>query len=284
MIGNSKKTQMILDKYDIRAKKSFGQNFLIDENILKKIALSANLNQETGVLEIGPGIGALTEVLLTHSQKVLAFEIDWNFIEVLNSELKSFSNFKLLNKDFLKADLASELDYLADCKRIIAVSNLPYYITSPIIIKLLENENGIEEFYFMVQKEVGERLTSEPGTKDYGSLTVLIKYKTEARILFPVSRNSFIPKPNVDSVVIGLRRRKIDLGIKNEANFLKFVQAIFSQRRKTLYNNIMNAYQITRKDIEDIFPKLGVKPDVRSEALNLKQIAQIYISIFEAPK
>jgi 16S rRNA (adenine1518-N6/adenine1519-N6)-dimethyltransferase len=284
MIGNSKKTHLILEKYQIKAKKNFGQNFLVDENILKKIALFANLNQETGVLEIGPGIGALTEVLLTQAKKVLAFEIDRNLIEVLTAELGGFPNFKLLNKDFLKADLVTELAFLADCRRMVAVSNLPYYITSPIIIKLLETENGIDEFYFMVQKEVGERLTSQPGTKDYGSLTVLIKYKTESRILFPVSRNSFLPKPNVDSVVIGMKRRTMDLGIKNEADFLKFVQAIFAQRRKTLANNIYNAYQLSREEIGVVLIGLGIKPDVRSETLSLEQIAQIYINIFEAPK
>jgi 16S rRNA (adenine1518-N6/adenine1519-N6)-dimethyltransferase len=279
-----KRTRRILEKYQLKIHKSFGQNFLIDENILRKIVQESKTDKETGVIEIGPGIGALTEFLLLASKKVLAFEIDENLVKVLGSELAEYDNFKLVNKDFLKVNLQRDLSYLDDCKRVIVVSNLPYYITTPIIFKFLETENRIQEYYFMMQKEVGERLTSNPNSKDYGSLTVLVKYKTETKIVITVSKNSFFPKPNVDSVVLSLKRREIDLGINNEADFQKFIRVSFSQRRKTLVNNIITSYDIKREDLESNLSILGIDHRIRSEALDLLSLAKIYKLIFEAPK
>jgi 16S rRNA (adenine1518-N6/adenine1519-N6)-dimethyltransferase len=283
MIGNIKKTQAILDKYQLKAKKGFGQNFLIDENILKKIVNEAGPDKETGVIEIGPGIGALTELLLESFRKVLAYEIDRNLIAVLQEELKAFNNFKVINQDFLKTDLKQDMNYFDDCKRVIVVSNLPYYITTPIILKFLEEENPIEEFYFMIQKEVGERLVAKKGTKDYGSLSVLMDYRTDARILFQVSRNSFLPRPQVDSVIIRLNKKKLNFGINNEFAFLKFIRNIFSQKRKTLANNLVRAYRLSKERIQEYIKEIDLNENIRSENLSLEQIATLYKNIFEAP-
>ena len=283
MIGNIKNTIRILEKYQLRAKKNFGQNFLVDENILMKIVEAAGPDLETGVLEIGPGIGALTEVLLQNFCKVLAFEIDNNLFSLLEEELKEYKNLKLVNKDFLKVDLEKEFEYFSDCKRVIVVSNLPYYITTQIILRFLEEDYRIEELFFMVQKEVAERLVAEKGTKDYGSLSVLMKYRSDAEILFHVSRNCFLPRPNVDSAVIKLKKRKVDLGIKNENQFLKFIRNIFTQRRKTLVNNLLQTYGFSREKIYELLRDGGINENVRSEALSLEKIAEIYKGIFEAP-
>lgn len=283
MIGNIKNTKSILEKYQLRAKKNFGQNFLVDENILMKIVEAAGPDLETGVLEIGPGIGALTEVLLQNFCKVLAFEIDNNLFSLLEEELKEYKNLKLVNKDFLKVDLEKEFEYFSDCKRVIVVSNLPYYITTQIILRFLEEDYRIEELFFMVQKEVAERLVAEKGTKDYGSLSVLMKYRSDAEILFHVSRNCFLPRPNVDSAVIKLKKRKVDLGIKNENQFLKFIRNIFTQRRKTLVNNLLQTYGFSREKIYELLRDVGINENVRSEALSLEKIAEIYKGIFEAP-
>lgn len=283
MLGNIKRTKALLDKYQLHAKKNFGQNFLVDENILKKIVQEAGPDFETGVIEIGPGIGALTEVLLQNFRKVLAFEIDKNLVTVLKEEFKDVKNFKLVNQDFLKADLNKELEYLSDCKKIKVVSNLPYYVTTQIIIRLLETENDIEEFYFMVQKEVGERMIATEGGKEYGALSILIRFRCESEILFPVSRNSFFPKPNVDSVIIKLKKRKLDLGIKDESQFLRFIRNIFSQRRKTLVNNLLQNYQFPKEKITEVLKSLAISENVRSEALSLEKIAEVYKNIFDAP-
>jgi 16S rRNA (adenine1518-N6/adenine1519-N6)-dimethyltransferase len=221
--------------------------------------------------------------LLQNFCKVLAFEIDNNLFSLLEEELKEYKNLKLVNKDFLKVDLEKEFEYFSDCKRVIVVSNLPYYITTQIILRFLEEDYRIEELFFMVQKEVAERLVAEKGTKDYGSLSVLMKYRSDAEILFHVSRNCFLPRPNVDSAVIKLKKRKVDLGIKNENQFLKFIRNIFTQRRKTLVNNLLQTYGFSREKIYELLRDGGINENVRSEALSLEKIAEIYKGIFEAP-
>lgn len=284
MIGNIKKTNEILKKYNLRAKKGYGQNFLVDENVLKKIVSTANITKEDGVIEIGPGIGALTEVLLQKSKKVLAYEIDNYLVDVLNDVLSEYDNLKIINKDFLEVNLDEDILYFDDCRRIVVVSNLPYYITTPIIFKLLSETNRVEEYLLMVQKEVGLRLTSNPNTKDYNALSVLMKYKTESNIAFEISRNCFSPIPNVDSVIIYIKRKQSDLRVKNEAKFLKFIQAIFNQRRKTMVNNINTYYHLEKEKIVDILTTLGYNSNVRSEVLSLEDIHQIYLTIFESPQ
>ena len=275
MIGSITETKRILDKYNLQAKKKLGQNFLVDGNIIHKIIDQINLSKEDGVIEIGPGIGAMTEILLQQAEKVLCYEIDKDMVEVLSRELTN-GNLLIKQEDFLKADLISDLKNFKVNQRIVVVSNLPYYITTPIIFKLLEEETSIEEFYFMVQKEVGLRLTGKPKTKDYNSLSVLISFQAEANLLFEVKRNSFYPVPDVDSVIISLKKTGKDYGVNNRDKFIEFVQNIFAMRRKTIINNLMAKYSFSRKELVDIMSSQGHKETLRAEELSVKEIVELY--------
>jgi len=275
MIGSITETKRILDKYNLQAKKKLGQNFLVDGNIIHKIIDQINLSKEDGVIEIGPGIGAMTEILLQQAEKVLCYEIDKDMVEVLSRELTN-GNLLIKQEDFLKADLISDLKNFKENQRIVVVSNLPYYITTPIIFKLLEEETSIEEFYFMVQKEVGLRLTGKPKTKDYNSLSVLISFQAEANLLFEVKRNSFYPVPDVDSVIISLKKTGKDYGVNNRDKFIEFVQNIFAMRRKTIINNLMAKYSFSRKELVDIMSSQGHKETLRAEELSVKEIVELY--------
>lgn len=279
MIASVSKTKEILNKYNLRAKKQFGQNFLIDGNIIRRIVNTAGVNKTCGVIEIGPGIGALTEEIAKHAKKVLCYEIDSDMVKILNENLNA-DNVKIVLEDFLKADIEQSLKYFEDCDRVVVMSNLPYYITTPIIFKLLENENRIEDFYFMVQKEVGDRLTGKPKTKDYNSLSVLIDFQANANLEFMVSRKCFLPEPNVDSAIIHIKKVKKDYSVNNKANFLKFVQNIFALRRKTLVNNLSSQYGIKKEDSIDILKKLGYKETIRSEELLIDEMIKIYEEFF----
>ena len=275
MIGSITETKRILDKYNLQAKKKLGQNFLVDGNIIHKIIDQINLSKEDGVIEIGPGIGAMTEILLQQAEKVLCYEIDKDMVEVLSRELTK-GNLLIKQEDFLKADLISDLKNFKENQRIVVVSNLPYYITTPIIFKLLEEETSIKEFYFMVQKEVGLRLTGKPKTKDYNSLSVLISFQAEANLLFEVKRNSFYPVPDVDSVIISLKKTGKDYGVNNRDKFIEFVQNIFAMRRKTIINNLMAKYSFSRKELVDIMSSQGHKETLRAEELSVKEIVELY--------
>lgn len=283
MIGTVRRTTEILNKYGLSVKKSFGQNFLIDENILRKIVNVSKITKEDGVIEIGPGIGALTEHLLINAKKVLAYEIDTRMIEVLETELKDYDNLKIINEDVLKIDQVYDENYFKECKRVVIVSNLPYYITTPIISKLLLNEPKIEEMYLMVQKEVGLRLSGKPKTKDYNALSVFMAYLSECRVEFDVSRNCFLPAPNVNSVVISIKRIEREITVNNESHFLKFIQNIFIQRRKTFVNNLSKAYKIDKEKVMDILRINGYKESLRSEELSLEEIYKLYKEIFTSP-
>lgn len=283
MIGTIKRTNEILKKYDLNAKKSFGQNFLIDENILKKIVNVSDIDKNTGVIEIGPGIGALTEHLVINAKKVLAYEIDKRMINVLENELSQYDNLKIINEDCLKIDSLYDDEYFRDCERGIVVSNLPYYITTPIITKLLLHEDKVKEMYLMVQKEVGIRLSSKPKSKDYNALSVFIKFLSECKIEFEVKRNCFMPAPNVDSVVISIRKQKRDYRLNNQDHFLKFIQNIFSQKRKTFVNNFIKAYNIDKEYLIKILVENGYKDSLRSEELSLDEIYNLYTKIFTSP-
>jgi len=247
----------------------------VDGNIIHKIIDQINLSKEDGVVEIGPGIGAMTEILLRQAEKVLCYEIDKDMVEVLSRELTK-GNLLIKQEDFLKADLISDLKNFKVNQRIVVVSNLPYYITTPIIFKLLEEETSIEEFYFMVQKEVGLRLTGKPKTKDYNSLSVLISFQAEANLLFEVKRNSFYPVPDVDSVIISLKKTGKDYGVNNRDKFIEFVQNIFAMRRKTIINNLMAKYSFSRKELVDIMSSQGHKETLRAEELSVKEIVELY--------
>ena len=275
MISTKNKTIEILNRNGIFAKKKFGQNFLIDTNIVMKIVKTANITKETNVIEIGPGIGAMTEILAKEAGKVLCFEIDEDMVNILNEEIKN-DNVKIVNKDFLKVDLDEEMRYFIEPKNIVVVSNLPYYITTPIIFKLLEYSKNIEKMVFMVQKEVSERLTAKPGSKEYGSLSVLIELNGTMKKEFNVSRNCFYPVPNVDSEILSMEINKNDSALKNDPIFGKFIQNIFEMKRKTIANNICKKTHFSRDDLNKILQELGLSESVRAESLSLNQISKIY--------
>ena len=276
MIASISKVKELLTKYDLQAKKRYGQNFLIDSNVVKKIIDTANIDKDTIVIEIGPGLGSMTEGLCMVANKVIAFEIDHDMVEILNNELK-FDNLTVIEKDILKVDLK---DYVTEDKRTIVVSNLPYYITTPIISKILVDDI-VSEIFVMVQDEVADRLTSNVGSKDYGSLSVLINYYSSSKYEFKVTRNCFYPSPNVDSAIVSMKKNKKDYKLNNEAKFLKFTQDIFETRRKTLVNNVLRKYDINRTKIEEILEERGFSKDVRSECLTLDDIIYIYRKMCE---
>lgn len=279
MIGTKQRTLQILEQYNLHAKKAFGQNFLIDSNIINKIVDSADV-LSSGVIEIGPGLGAMTEVLTQKAKKVLAYEIDNDMVEILQNNIKA-NNFKILNVDFLKADLNKDLEFFDDCDRVVVVSNLPYYITTPIIFKLLASETRITEFYFMVQKEVAQRFTGKPNTKDYNSLSVLIQYRTNAKILFNVPRTCFHPAPDVESAIIKLVKVKRDYDIANEEKFISFVQNLFALRRKTIVNNLSSKYSFSKERISNVLIEEGFSDKARAEELDLSEIVKLYKAFFE---
>lgn len=274
MIASTSKTKEILDKYVISAKKRYGQNFLVDSNIVKKIVETAGVDEKTIVIEIGPGLGSMTEELIKTAKKVICFEVDHDMVNILTNELQS-GNIEINEKDFLKVDLN---EYLADNYRTIVVSNLPYYITTPILSKLTTYES-VSEIYVMVQDEVALRIASLPGTKDYGSFTVLMNYYYDCKYEFKVSRNCFYPSPNVDSAIVSMKRAKRDYGLNNEDKFVKFVHSIFENRRKTLINNIMREYHIEKDKIERTIREIGYSIDVRSEKLSINDIVSLYKGI-----
>lgn len=273
MISSISKTNEILRKYNLKAKKSFGQNFLIDANIINRIIETSQIDKSTCVIEIGPGLGSLTEILCEKAKRVLCFEIDKQMIEVLKKEIQK-DNLKIIEKDFLKVDLEKEIEYFPKGTSIKVVSNLPYYITSPVIFKLLDS--SLVEFFIMVQKEFAMRITAKPGTKEYGSLTVLANALTKSNLEFTISKNCFLPSPSVDSAFLSMKKLKNDSSANFTPKFNEFVRNIFAMRRKTLINNILAKYPINKNDLECKLLKLKFPLTIRSETLDLEEIYLIY--------
>jgi len=263
----------IITTYNIKAKKKYGQNFLINEGILKKIVNESSIKGKN-VIEIGPGLGSLTIYLQDEAKKLVCYEIDNELVNILKEEIVNDS-VTILNTDFLKANLEADIANNFDNDEIIVVANLPYYITTAILTKILEQTKRITKIVVMMQKEVAERITGKPSTKDYNSLSVLIQYYMKTRILFNVSPSSFIPKPNVDSSVVLLERKDKTLPLKSEEFFLKFNRQIFIQRRKTLYNNIKQAFTFTKEQIEQVFAKNNIGINQRAESLEVEQIVNL---------
>lgn len=263
----------ILKEKGMYAKKHFGQNFLIDKNVLNKIVDISNITKEDTVIEIGPGMGCLTEFLAINAKKVICYEIDPDMIQMLNENLLPlYNNIELINLDFLKADLSI---YNKNIENIKVVANLPYYITTPIIFKLL-SETKIKQFTFMVQKEVGDRLTGKPNTKDYNSLSVAMEYKTNSKVAYKVSPNSFYPAPKVDSALLVMKVKKMDSDANFDAQFLKFVQEIFSQRRKTVINNLNGKYSYDKQKLIDLFNENKININLRAETMTVNDILELY--------
>lgn len=269
---NLKEIKELLNKYDANALKKYGQNFLIDENILNTIANS--LDNELGcVIEIGPGLGSLTRKLVKRFNKVLAYEIDPKMIEVLNDTILE-SNFKIIAGDFLKTNIEKDIQEYFNQDNIYVIANLPYYITTPILLKILEEAPSIKKMTIMIQKEVASRFLGKPNTKDYNSLSVLIQTYMNVSKVCDVSSNCFYPAPLVDSTVIKLERKeKPDYEIKNEQQFQKINRMLFRQRRKTIVNNLKEGY--SKEEILNVLNKLNIKETERSESLTCQQIIEL---------
>lgn len=277
-LGNPKETIEILNKYNFNFQKKFGQNFLIDTHVLSKIVAAAEITKEDTVLEIGPGIGTLTQYLCENAGQVIAVEIDKNLIPILkNDTLKDYDNITIINDDILNLDIGG-LAKEHRAKSIKVVANLPYYITTPIIMGLLEKNAPVSSITVMVQKEVALRMQAGPGSKDYGALSLAIAYYCEPYIAANVPPNCFIPRPNVGSAVIRLKllEEKVAKPVSSEHMF-KIIRASFNQRRKTLVNGIKNSPELdyTREEIESVLTDLSISTGVRGETLTLEEFAKI---------
>ncbi|EHE97250.1 16S rRNA (adenine(1518)-N(6)/adenine(1519)-N(6))-dimethyltransferase RsmA [Enterocloster citroniae] len=277
-LGNPKHTIEIIQKYQFAFQKRFGQNFLIDTHVLDKIISAAGITEQDCVLEIGPGIGTMTQYLAEHARRVVAVEIDSNLLPILDETLKGYTNITVINDDILKVDVGGLVNEYNEGRPVKVVANLPYYITTPIIMGLFESDVPIDNITVMVQKEVADRMQVGPGSKDYGALSLAVQYYAEPYIVANVPPNCFIPRPNVGSAVIRLTRYKEPPVQVDDPKFMfKLVRASFNQRRKTLQNGLNNSPEIPydREMIAKAIESLGVQPAIRGEALNLDQFAQL---------
>lgn len=277
-LGNSKNTAEIIQKYQFHFQKKFGQNFLVDSNILNKIIESAQLTKEDCVLEIGPGIGTMTQCLAEEAGEVVAVEIDRNLIPILEDTLSAYNNVTILNEDILKVDISRIVEEHNGGKPIKVVANLPYYITTPIIMALFESHVPLHSVTIMVQKEMADRMQVGPGTKDYGALSLAVQYYAKPEIITRVPASCFMPKPNVDSTVIRLTRyEKPPVDVEDEAYLFAVIRASFNQRRKTLANGLTNAGNlgVNRQMVEETLNEMGLSAMVRGEALTLGQFAEL---------
>lgn len=275
-IGSEKETNKIIEQNDFHIKKFFGQNFIIDQNVLSNIVDASEVTSNTCVIEIGPGLGSLTEHLLNRAKKVLAFEIDKDLIPILEENFASYDNFFLVNQDILTVNIDEYIDkYFKDETDIALVANLPYYITTPIILKLLAETKRIKSYTMMMQDEVASRLCSKPDIKDYNALSVYIQYRAKAKKVLPISRNIFVPKPNVDSAVIRLDTYEVaPYQVNNEAFFFKLIRDAFCQRRKTLVNNLKQT-GYDKDKVLAVLNQLGLNVSIRSEALSLEDFVNL---------
>lgn len=275
MIYSPNKMKELLERHGFNFKKNFGQNFIIDENIITNIMTKSGVSKDTLVLEIGPGAGSLTYKLCDFAGNVLCYEIDTKLKPILDETLKDKDNVKIIFEDFLKSDVLSELKNY-NYQELYVVANLPYYITTPIIVKLIEDHIPVDKIVVMVQKEVGDRFKAVPGTKDYGSLTVFLDYYFDIKKLMDISKNVFLPKPNVDSIIVEFKRKDRVVQAKNEELFFKLVRDSFKQKRKTLRNNL-KGYPL--EPLEKVLNGYGLDLSVRAEALTLEQFIEMSNSL-----
>ncbi len=277
-LGNPKNTIEIIQKYEFMFQKKFGQNFLIDTHVLEKIISSAGVTKEDCVLEIGPGIGTMTQYLAENARQVVAVEIDKNLIPILGETLAGYDNVTVINEDILKVDIKEIAEKYNDGRPIKVVANLPYYITTPIIMGLFESGVPIDNITVMVQKEVADRMQEGPGSKDYGALSLAVQYYAEPEIVANVPPNCFIPRPNVGSAVIRLTRHKeMPVKVNDAEHMFRIIRASFNQRRKTLQNGLNNSPEIpySKEKILAAIERMGLPATVRGEALSLEQFAQL---------
>ena len=277
-LSDPKKTIEVIQKYQFAFQKRFGQNFLIDAHVLEKIVSAAGITKDDCVLEIGPGIGTMTQYLAESAGQVIAVEIDTNLLPILADTLKDYSNVKVINQDILKVDINELVKEYNNGRPIKVVANLPYYITTPIIMGLFESNVPIDNITVMGQKEVADRMQVGPGSKDYGALSLAVQYYASPYIVANVPPNCFIPRPNVGSAVIRLTRyQEPPVQVKDPKLMFKLIRASFNQRRKTLQNGLNNSPEISfsKEEITKAIESLGVSPSVRGEALSLEQFAQL---------
>ena len=273
-------TKAVLERHGFTFKKSFGQNFLTDTNILQKIVDTAEIDDQVNVTEIGPGIGALTEFLAERAAQVMAFEIDHRLVPILADTLRDFDNVTVVNEDILKVDLAQHIQSFKNPDLPIkVVANLPYYITTPILMHLIESGIPFSEFVVMMQREVADRISAQPNTKAYGSLSIAVQYYMTAKVAFIVPRTVFVPAPNVDSAILKMvRRPEPAVAVEDEKFFFKVSKASFIHRRKTLWNNLTGYFGKT-EEVKDkltrALAQAGLSPSVRGEALGLEEFASL---------
>ncbi|UUY79554.2 16S rRNA (adenine(1518)-N(6)/adenine(1519)-N(6))-dimethyltransferase RsmA [Staphylococcus saprophyticus] len=280
-IATPTRTKALLNQYGFNFKKSLGQNFLIDVNIIHNIIDASDIDEQTGIIEVDPGMGSLTEQLAKSAKKVMAFEIDQRLIPVLKDTMGPYDNVTVINEDILKADIAHYVtEHLADCEKIMVVANLPYYITTPILLNLMQQKLPIDGYVVMMQKEVGERLNAQVGTKAYGSLSIVAQYYTETSKVLTVPKSVFLPPPNVDSIVVKLMKRPTPIvDIDDENKFFKMTKAAFSQRRKTINNNYQSLFvngKVNKEKILEWLEAAGIDPRRRGETLSIKEFANLY--------
>ncbi|ACX62337.1 16S rRNA (adenine(1518)-N(6)/adenine(1519)-N(6))-dimethyltransferase RsmA [Paenibacillus sp. FSL H8-0457] len=285
-ISTPRRTKEIISRHGFSFKKSLGQNFLIDQNILYKIVEAAGLDEDKGALEIGPGIGALTEKLAQTAGTVTAVEIDQRLIPILREVLEPYGNVRVHHGDVLKVDLHElfRQDF-ADVSKVSVVANLPYYVTTPILMKLLEEKLPLENIVVMIQKEVAERMAAAPGSKDYGSLSIAVQYYSEPKLVCIVPHTVFIPQPNVESAVIRLAvREQPPVRVEDERFFFEVVQASFAQRRKTIANNLKSRFfpGEGRERLEQLLQEAGIEPSRRGETLSIEEYARLSNVLFGA--
>lgn len=277
-LGIPQNTIAVLQKYNFNFQKKYGQNFLIDTHVLEKIMDAAEITKEDCVVEIGPGIGTMTQYLAERAKEVVAVEIDKNLIPILEETLSEYDNVTIINEDILKVDLNRIVEEKNQGRPVKVVANLPYYITTPIIMGLFENQVPLKSITIMVQKEVADRMQVGPGTKDYGALSLAVQYYAKPEIVAIVPPNCFIPRPNVGSAVIRLTRyEEAPVKVKNEKFMFSLIRASFNQRRKTLANGLANAQNLSlsREKVTEVLKQMGLSPTIRGEALTLEQFAEL---------
>lgn len=280
---NITQVKEILTKYDVSVKKQYGQNFLMDENIINRICDISNIDKDVNVIEVGPGLGFLTNELVKRANKVLCYEIDSDMIKVLTNRFDNIDNIVIKYQDFLKANIDSDIKNILGDKKVIVVANLPYYITTAILLKILEESSLIKQLTVMMQLEVANRICGTPSTKDYNSLSVLMQYYTDTKLAIKVNPTCFYPEPNVDSGVVLIKyQQERALKAVNEQYFKKFNRAIFTQRRKTLVNNLKTYMSIPKELIENILNESNIPLTIRSEALNVFQIVDLSNKFYQA--
>lgn len=277
-ISTISKTKEIIEKYGFDFQKRFGQNFLIDQHIIDKIITGSELTKDDVVIEIGPGIGSLTQILAENSKKVIAIEIDKKLIPILEDTLQNYSNILIINNDILKTDLNKLIEQENNNKPVKVIANLPYYITTPIIMGIFENNINIDSITVMVQKEVADRMKAKPGTKDYGALSLAVQFYSEPEIITNVGCNCFIPRPKIGSAVIRLKKYKDrKIKVNDEKLLFKIIRAAFNQRRKTLINSLYNQgnLNLSKDELLKIIKEIDLNEKIRGEALTLEQFAML---------